>query len=174
MTETYCPTCGFQSAADLRYCRKCGTSLETVRRALADPAPAATRKALETPGRSTLAAFFEIGPGWDLARGIATLAISVPSFLFFTVVLGFSASPLVIATQVIFLVFALLGARDLVRVARRLQNTTTVSVSPASGDAAYREPWKDGQALAPPSVTEHTTFRLDDPTRGPDDRRSSS
>lgn len=173
MTETYCPTCGFQSASDLRYCRKCGTSLETVRRALADPA-ARTRIALETPGRSTLAAFFEVGPGWELVRGIATLAIAVPAFLFFTVVLGFSANPWVTATQVTFLVFLLLGARDLVRVARRLQTAAPVSVTPAAGDAAHREPWKDGPELAPPSVTEHTTFRLDDPTRGPDDDPRSS
>jgi hypothetical protein len=113
--------------------------------------------------------FFASGLGWEAARGITTLAIALPCLLFFVVVLGISTRITTLATLATFLVFAILGSRDLLRVFRTLRDPEAVQARLDKAQPDSIDPWKNGKALGPPSVTEHTTFRLEDPARDRDD-----
>ena len=70
----YCPKCGFQSAPDQRFCKRCGTNLEAVSRALTgNLQPAVDTSALSTEMEVTYAK--------ELSKAIYQLLSSVGVFL---------------------------------------------------------------------------------------------
>ncbi len=71
--SVYCPKCGYQSVHDARFCKRCGTNLEAVSRALTGQLPAPDSNALSTE--------MEIAYAKEFSRAIYGLLSSVAVFL---------------------------------------------------------------------------------------------
>ena len=72
--SVYCPKCGYQSPAEARFCKRCGTNLEAVSRALTGSlAPTADASALSTE--------MEVAYAKELSKAIYGLLSSIGVFL---------------------------------------------------------------------------------------------
>jgi hypothetical protein len=69
----YCPKCGFQSPPEARFCKRCGTNLEAVSRALTGE--------LAPPDNAALTSEMEIAYAKEFSRAIYHLLSSVGVFL---------------------------------------------------------------------------------------------
>jgi hypothetical protein len=162
MDVIYCPKCSAESTTSLRYCRRCGTSLDIVLRALSETpsrAPAADRT---RPESDVMRRVLTSDVAWRAIAGIVTLMIAIPCFLFMALVVGGHGGLLTLLLLGILLVFMGLGWRDLVRAYRALQDPQKVREM-LRGREEERPASREGErgALPPPSVTEHTTYRLE-------------
>jgi len=151
-----CPKCGLEAGEELRYCRKCGTSLESVRRAIEGDA----RPDLEVAeGQRAMRLHLVRGLSFViLAAGFAKalLALSVAAAfggVGFLEVLGLLLFTLLPVT------FGGLAVRDLLNAYELRKNPRLRAVSSV---AALTEAARPVEMLeSPPSVVEHTTFPLE-------------
>jgi hypothetical protein len=164
MNETpgVCAACGNGTAPGLRFCTRCGASLIT--QPADDPADRAAR---EVRNRAIFLA----------VRGAFTLLLSVP-FMLICIVAAMSTVPVLMLALALMLGWlAVLGWRDLAR-ALRISTDGAAAMAewkamggqltkPAAPEALPPRPERGSatrklEGEAPPSVTEHTTFHLDD------------
>jgi hypothetical protein len=68
----YCPKCGFQSPSDARFCKRCGTNLEAVSRALTGNLP--------VPDSSVLSTEMEIAYAKEFSRALYGMLSSIAVF----------------------------------------------------------------------------------------------
>lgn len=111
MNEGMCPICLTQRIAGTRYCRQCGLDLGSYDDAVvAGPARAVSAEG----GRSSRwLRILDLDITWKALRGIVTLAIAVPFFLFMAVVGGNLGLSTLIVVESLMVVFIYLAIRDL-------------------------------------------------------------
>jgi hypothetical protein len=163
----FCPTCGLEHQEARRFCKRCGTNLESVSRTLTGTAvdPMAAQR-LEARQKAMSRAFvtFCIGPGYiitllivaeilrsvgayDVARIVEANALFGLLFMFIGLVLGIKVWIMYGRKNQLLFQAQQQPPQMLVEPPPRVapQPTTLTSISPPQ---------------TPPSVTENTTFRL--------------
>jgi hypothetical protein len=159
-----CAACGNGTTPGLRFCTRCGASLS-----IETTDDAVERAARELRNRAIL-----LG-----ARGVITILLSVPFMVMSLAAALVGTVPFLMVPLAILLgVLAVLGCRDVSRAFRiltdgsaamaewkamggRIPESAPDALSPSPQRGLTTRALEDG-AEAPPSVTEHTTFRLDD------------
>lgn len=172
---SYCPKCGVESGGDTRYCRRCGTNLEIVGKALSVPALADDELA-----RAQRAFRMRLVRGLGLFVLAAGAAKGLLALIIAAIALGGPVSLWTVLGLILFgFVPAVLGGfagRDLVQAYElRKDPRGALAALPTRRPAELADAERDemgasrGEYLsAPPSVTEDTTLPLG---RSPDDDR---
>lgn len=168
MAIQYCPQCATEVDGDQRFCRRCGTSIERVRHAIESPTGASGPP---TGAGSTIEKLIGYRGTWMLLRGILTLLIAIPSFLFLASFFGLSGGVFGFLVLALFAVFIGLGIRDIKAVARG----SSMPLAPQSAPSALRPvlasvPFDKTTPLLEASDLEQTTV----PLRMADDRSDST
>lgn len=169
---SYCPVCGYEIVDKAAFCRKCGSNLDVVDRALQEarnPVPPANKENAEAIVKELKQDIF-----LKALRGLITLGLSVPLFLLLLFALR-SGSFVIFLPLLILLIFVVLGIADLARSYSRFRNPAAALkafrekkekgwLETASGSAELIDRRDSNNDLihSPVSVTEHTTFELKD------------
>jgi len=180
----YCPGCGAEAGERTTFCRKCGTNLQVVDRALNELQPAAPLASGE--GVDPIVRELKQDLFWKTIRGILTLVLAVPVFLVLAFGLPssffYGRGPdsteifLKMLPTLFFLVFVILGIRDLSTAYSSFKNPAAALKELREKNEEKRlectsvplEPTirSDREAVdsinARGSITEHTTFDLKD------------
>ena len=174
----FCPRCGTEGAGNIRFCRQCGTNLESVGQMLSRT-PEQTQPAKPIEAEDLLKQF-KRDTFWLAVRGIVTVVIAFP-FALLTLQPGGVISLLL---AIVLLTFVGLGIRDLAKAAASLRDPVSALAKLKAQREGQREVTSassieshlEGEARiacatnALPSVTEHTTYEL----KEPDGRSSTS
>lgn len=163
MISEVCPKCSTPRVAGTRYCRRCGEDLSAEYSGLV--AHATRLKQNDRGWSSTLLRLLELDITWKALRGVVTLGIAVPFFMFMAFVganLGLST---LIVVESVMMVFIYLGIRDL----KEVGSGTRVPVAVDRGQKAattrrHLESSKSADRLES-SSGEPTTLRLEAPGR---------
>jgi hypothetical protein len=154
----FCPTCGREEAQERKFCTACGTNLERVTKALSPHAEGILTRADKTFDRwmayysgmffssaTSKAADWRVSNSW-MVLGQAFLAL-LANFLLFWIML-FAAIPIRFIVLLLSFAFRLLSERN----EKSAPETADLVIPKWSADTLI------------PSVTEHATMKMNDPT----------
>lgn len=149
----YCPRCGESNGVDIKFCPKCSENLQAVAQAMRQRLPAFITKKLDRSIERENKGIHSSSVGWAII-GIFMLFVGI--YLSFFAGYGRAA--------VVFILLAGLGfgvsAWDMLVYRRSLSSVSASADLPPATDT--REPLSHSPSqIAPPSVTESTTRRLD-------------
>ena len=154
----YCPRCATQNIDSARFCRSCGANLSLVPQALSGRLPEDPSDKVERAIKGAIARRREP----NLARGIRRASVGF-AFLAIVVALLFTRSPSGFgAIWLLIPAFLLLG-KGIGEIITAVGTGNEARKSIATGTLGANElpPHPSYDALAPPSVTENTTRRLE-------------
>lgn len=176
-----CPGCGSELADKARFCRKCGTNLQIINQALRDshtgPMPLQPARQAEGPLKELRQDIF-----WIAIRGIITVVIALPFFFLLIPNLIATGGILTLLLFLVLLAFIVLGIRDLSRAYSAFTNPEA-ALAALKAQKGQNSPETKGELLESPvehevgineieppcgSISEHTTFPLEDSSKKPD------